>query len=342
MHLLALSNKEKENGKKMKTKIVNFLKYQISVSLEAMIQNLAKKISTAQAIDGALSTMIAASVSVMKAINMEDELRFLGLLITARLGEKGVEVPEAIMKMFASAQPPTEQSIPASVPASLSVPKISALAPAPAPAPAPSKSNSATAPARTLAEPDGPFKSWKGFLKGIVAGKSVKMKSVQELTVKIFAASTKLLQEDWELLFKAMMKAEERNGHIISNGVNPSETFQKAPKALLYDLLFGQEGWVLSLTGIIEKCEGELPAYMCARASVVLDLVLALDSIELIGKHEVKLYENLLIAIEEKNPPRWLMEEGNSFWPSSPENERESPPNHVIADAMAKAGVMVQ
>lgn len=303
--------------------ISGFLQTEIKNSIEAMVVTIAKKIKLATTLDSILAVMVTAVVTALRGLGgREEEIRLLGLLVVCHFGGKGLEVPEAISKLLVA----LPESKPAPTPVLLpAAPKSSAPAKQVAVTPMIMKPVPATVPARVLGgdkappTPEASFSGLLGFLRGIVNGKNVPWEGVRSLVVKSFRAGIKPSQSEWELLFAAMKVANEKGQHIVNNDAGPFVIFSAAPVELVDDLLFGQDGLVSSVTTEISKQTGQLPSWLCAKASIVLDAIEAVDLAGVDGLDDVqeeKKVNQFLNAIEDKNGPQWLIEKGETIWNS--------------------------
>lgn len=195
----------------------------------------------------------------------------------------------------------------------------SATSPAPATAPARTLASvptpaSTTAPARKITESDGGLKTWVGFLTGAIKGSNIPWKTAQNLTTKLFLGGVKLTQEQWTLFFAALKAADEKGNHLLDTKAKPATIFASAPVELVDDLLFGRDGILPSVTGEVADCDGKMENWLCAKCSIVLDAVEAVDIGKEIGKQEEKLVEKFLNAIDQANGPDWLIEKGKMIW----------------------------
>ena len=111
-----------------------------------------------------------------------------------------------------------------------------------------------------------------------------------------------------------MKVAHECGQHIVNNDAEPAKLFAVAPVELVDDYLFGQDGILSSLTGEVADFDGQMPGWLCAKCSIALDAIKAMDDKQGLGEQGVARLYDFLKVIESKNPPRWLFEKGRNVW----------------------------
>lgn len=295
--------------------LTNFLKSEVKTSAEALVRNLVAKMKKATAADSVLAIMVAGAVKALSAMGMTEEIRQLGLLIVCHFASKCEEVPAEISGLF--------EASPAK-PAVVQQTTIADRAPTSPPMQPPS---SPVAPPRKLNEEadesaEGILQSWVKALEKAREGKDAPWKALQSLTAKVFASHVEIVGEQWELFFSVLKVANGCGQHVVNNETKPAEVFARAPKDLLSDLLFGLDGLVPAVTGEIRDYTGSLPGWLCAKTSIILDAIEAVDNEEELGEQEAKLFGNLLRAIEDRHGPNWLVRKGNRIWgPDSPASQ---------------------
>ena len=304
-------------------KLINFLKGQIAGSIERLVRSVAEEIrnTTRAKVGNVLGIKAAAAISVMKGMKMTEELYYFLILLTSLLGEKGLMVPAEISKMVSPVVDQAKTIVAATATAPPPAPKPT-LVPATKP---PAQEKKATAPARELKGSDEPkpfnpqngYRTWVGFLNGVIRESNVPWPTLQGLTAKLVEVNVQFTDDDFSLLFSAMKVANTRGQHIVGNKANPAKLFAMAPVTALDDLLFGQDGLLLAVTNEVAKQNGDLPNWLCAKCSIVLDAIEVADTDNRLGEQEATLVDKFLGAMDEKNPPRWLAEKGQEVWLAS-------------------------
>ncbi len=289
----------------------SFLKTQTSASVETLVKTTAKKM--ASSIETVLAAKIVATLIVLKGLGLDEEVRLFGLLILSRFAEKNLSVPAEVASLMPTTAPkPSATATPIKAVAPPALKPAAAIAKPPAPS-VPGKPIQ-TAPARTLVNNTAAvFNTWLGYLRGIVAGKKdvILMKGVQNLTTRIFREGLKLTADNWTLFFSALMAAGKNGTHIIDRGANPSTIFMMAPVELVIDYIFGVDGFLVTVTGEIADCRGEMAAWMIAKANVALDAVEAIEANAGLSDAQADQVNNLINTIENAGGPKLLVEKGD-------------------------------
>lgn len=317
--------------------MLSFLKAAVKASVGILLKIFVKEIAKATAFSENLTVKAVAAITVLRGLKMEEEIMYLRLLVIAECGRMGAAVPTAITQLYSSQSQPATPTL------------VATAAPTVHPAPNPTpmlatKLVERVAPPRELKEEPKPFnpqngyKTWVGFLNGVVRGSNVPWATLQGLTAKLVVAKTQFTEDDFVALFSAMKVANEKGQHIVSNKANPAKLFAMAPVVALDDLLFGQDGLLPAVTIEIANQSGDLPNWLCAKCSILLDAIEVADTDNHLGQQEAGMVEKFLDAVEERNPPNWLLEKGSAIWGGGSSNSPTSlVPNNTMAEKMQAA-----
>jgi len=295
----------------MTKKFQNFLSSATIDAFGNLLEEINKKLQKTMDVNS-LSIMIAAAVQVAKSMNMEEELKLLGLIVTVRFAQYGLSVPENISRHFLSAPavPPAPQAVsakPAEVRLPTPVVHVSA-----------SPARKPVVPARQFKpfDPVNAKKTWLGQLGGAVnnSGKAP-WGAIRGTAVRLFDSGMELMQSEWELLFAAIAKAKDAGDYIIGTEVVKATSFQNVPSELLDTYLFGNGGIVSIIAEIKDSKTEYISSRIVAGAHVALDLATLFhrNSENGLDDFQRSMIEKLKVALEAKKAHAALLEKVQSL-----------------------------
>lgn len=312
IHALIDSSKRKE---KSVQKLKNFLMAEIKNSVGVLVKKVALRLQKVAVVDSTLTIMVTSVVAAMHLLKMAEEIRLLGLVVSCRLAEKGVPVPEGIAKLFApvivqekEAQPTTQQSV----------------APAKKVPPAPP-----TAPARkieTVLMESHEEKRKKLFeiLQSFISGKMINVPETVGFVASVVSASTDFSTEQWQIMLDAVKKNSQAHLPLFKREV-ATKIFNVAPIEMLSDAVFGQDGlFVRVFAQLSELGEKEMPGGLKAACFTLANATDAFDRrIEGgLDEQEIAQVGRLIGMIEAADGPENLLGELRTiFSGDSPEED---------------------
>lgn len=170
-----------------------------------------------------------------------------------------------------------------------------------------------TSPERQLNEsPTERVARWFAVLSKYVAGSLHKLdgERTRQTAKWVFLTSgVKLTGDQWGTLFAAMKKARENGGHIIGGECKPAQIFAAAPRELVDDFVFGQDGEISSICAALGELEGDMPKRLVARCYLLVAALEALDSVEpRLSDFDVDQIDNVYHAVDKVGGPTNLLE----------------------------------
>jgi hypothetical protein len=266
-----------------------------------------------------VKTQITAICFMLKALELSDELKIFSAYVFLMYADRGQNVPEDITEVLGIPTAVKEKKSASVSPAALkkgsSRPEVIV-----------STTTSVTAPARTLG-PD----TLLGYLKNIVDGIYIDWAIVQEAAGKFFRTGGCLVNGGWDTLVSAMKIVDAKGGYILPADVVQA-VFGKMPANLLSDLLFGQDGLVLSACKALEIPGGKMPY---ARLSTLLKATESLNLNHGLDDQENHVFGRFLSGLRKKNAPQDLIEDGENLF-----TKIRRPETPALAVALSKAVVV--
>lgn len=309
-------------------KIKNFLMAEIKNSVGVLVKEVALRLQKVTVVDSTLTIMVTSVVAAMHLLKMAEEIRLLGLVVSCRLAEKGVPVPEGIAKLF---DPVIVQAkeVQSTVQQSAAPAKVSLAPP--------------TAPARKIepAQQNPEEKRRKLFeiLQSFVSGKMIKVPETVGFVASVVAASTDFSTEQWQIMLDAVKKNSQAHLPLFKREV-ATKIFNAAPIEMLSDAVFGQDGlFVRVFAQLSELGEKGMPGGLKAACFTLANATDAFDRrIEGgLDEQEIAQVGRLIGMIEAADGPENLLGELRTIF-SGDNSEEDVPARATLAQVARISG----
>ena len=172
-----------------------------------------------------------------------------------------------------------------------------------------------------------PKPRWEGLFKALssfVDGGRINFDYTRESVAEMIQSGFKLNKREWETLFAAMKRMEEKGSYLLKKEVDLPRFFRQAPEYLLDQYVFGLDGIMTSVISGLNAVEGQMSASLIAKTYVLVE---ALEVLEL-GVQEHAKVEELADRLEEVMGPRNLCKRVFTVlqrFQKEPESKRRDP-----------------